>query len=84
METYYLTKYALTKGIEKVWGEAYSPPMSENKYVRVRGLYSTHYRLGTDAHETYEDAVKKANEMKISKLQSLDRQIKKISKLEFK
>ena len=74
----YVTKYALTKGIEYVEvSETFFPyVVKENiKCPRI-------FHIG-DWFENKEDAIKKAEEMKNKKLQSLENQMKKISKLKF-
>lgn len=72
----FLTKYALTKGIHIVDAEK-----TDSGYWRVEG----HYQLYgiNECFVIFDDAIAKAEEMKIKKLQSLDKQIKKISALNF-
>ena len=74
----YVTRYALTKGIEYVEvRDTFSPD-----FVIENAKYPRSFHKG-DWFESKEDAIKKAEEMKIKKLQSLDNQFKKISKLKF-
>ena len=74
----YVTKYALTKGIEYIEvSETIFPDLVEEN---IR--YPRNFHIG-DWFENKEDAIKNAEEMRIKKLQSLDKQIKKISKLKF-
>ena len=74
----YVTKYALTKGIEYVEVKETSYP----DFVRENTRFPRNFQKG-DWFESKEDAIKKAEEMRIEYLQSLDNQIKKISKLKF-
>ena len=74
----YVTKHALTKGIEYIEvSETFFPYL-----VKENIMYPRTFRIG-DWFENKEDAIKNAEEMRIKKLQSLDNQIKKISKLKF-
>lgn len=76
------TKYALTTGITEHEAEVGE---NENRAL-VRKTESSHFDMylsGKDWHKTKEAAIARANEMKIKKLQSLDKQIKKISAIEF-
>ena len=74
----YVTKYALTKGIEYVEvKETFSPD-----FVTENIRYPRNFHKG-DWFENKEDAIKNAEEMRIKKLQSLDNQMKKISELKF-
>lgn len=74
----YVTKYALTKGIEYIEvSETFFPYL-----VQENIRYPRNFHIG-DWFESKEDAIKKAEEMKNKKLQSLENQMKKISKLKF-
>ena len=74
----YVTKYALTKGIEYIEvSETFFPYL-----VKENIRYPRNFHIG-DWFESKEDAIKKAEEMKNKKLQSLENQMKKISKLKF-
>lgn len=78
------TKYCLTDGItehEVVNGytaDMVTIPKTDDSYkVHLHGE-------GKEWHRSRESAVSRANEIKIRKLQSLDKQVKKISAIEFK
>ena len=74
----YVTKYALTKGIEYVEvKETFFPYL-----VKENTRFSRNFHIG-DWFENKEDAIKNAEERRIKELQSLDNQMKKISKLKF-
>ena len=75
----YVTKHALTKGIEYIEvSETFFPYL-----VKENIRYPRTFRIG-DWFENKEDAIKNAEERRIKELQSLDNQMKKISKLKFK
>lgn len=74
----YATRYALTKGIEYIQVLETSIPY----LVQENTKYPRSFLKG-DYFDCKEDAVKKAEEMRIKKLKSLDNQIKKLSKLKF-
>jgi hypothetical protein len=79
--TYYLTKYALSKGILEVKGESTS-----DGYVRVREekyRYAPFFRLGRDIVETKEEAIAKANDMRSKKIKSHEKSIAKLKKMMF-
>lgn len=76
----WISKYALTIGLYEVEVELSntSPGMvcEKNNMVFYHGE-------GKEWHRTKEDAVKRAEEMKIRKIDSLKRQIKKIENMKF-
>ena len=81
MEYVWITKYALTRGIFKrelieVDGDC-ATVVDENGMNR-KDLY-----FRNDWHSTKEDAIARSEEMRIKKLQSLDKQVKKISAINF-
>lgn len=78
-KTVWISKYSLTKGIYSA--EAEIKDSSEGRTGILIGF--SFYKIGRDCHFDKANAVKAANEMKIKKLQSLDKQVKKISALEF-
>jgi hypothetical protein len=77
----WITKYALTAGVFEVAGE-----VTVSGCLRYEsGGYACYacYAFGNDWHSDRASAIARAEEMKIRKLQSLDRQIKKVSALKF-
>lgn len=79
IKTVWISKYALTKGIYSAESE-----MKDSRESGVGVLIGFNfYKIGRDCHFEKADAVKAAYEMKVKKLQSLDKQMKKISALEF-
>lgn len=77
------TKYCLTGGItEHEVEECFTAGMVEiPKTDKSFAVYL--HGEGREWHRSFADAVFRANEIKIKKLQSLDRQVKKISAIEF-
>lgn len=72
----YVTKYALSNGIEEVNGEIY-----DDIYFKVEGFYIL-FKEG-EWFETKEDAIKKAEEMRIKKIKSLEKQIERLKNKKF-
>lgn len=79
MTKIYVTKYALTSGISEHDAEV----SSDGNMASFRKNGYPHNYHGNDFHLTFESALNRAEEMRIKKLQSLDKQIKKISSLKF-
>ena len=81
-ETFYLAKYALSKGkIEVVTGEWLD---GDPKWVTSKhgGLWST-FKLGREIFRTREEAVAKADELRKKRIASLHKQIKKLGEMVF-
>lgn len=82
MTKIYVTKYALTDGVR----EHEADILDGGKYARVKAASCTHLNqlfCGKDFHLNEYSAIERAEEMRIKKLQSLDKQIKKMSALTF-
>lgn len=81
MKTFYITRYALTKGIIKVDGEKSKdfPTMIVCNYEG----YTTHFH-GEDWHAAKEDAISKAEQMRKKKIASLEKQLEKFRTMEIK
>lgn len=79
--TIYITKYALTDGIQQADAEVLDS--GRYWYIPKGGSYPTSVG-GNDAHLTKDAALDRAEEMRIAKLQSLEKQMKKISAMKFK
>lgn len=80
--TIYITKYALTAGIYKREGESFNSDRGSYSYKHSPEHYST-IVSGNDVHLTEEDAIARAEEMRIAKLKALDKQMKKVSAMKF-
>ncbi len=80
MSLIYVTKYALTAGILAV--EAEIDNVKNMAWYRPDGGFRV-YLHGNDFQFGADEAVARAEEMRIKKLQSLDKQAKKISALKF-
>lgn len=73
--TAWVTRYALTTGIEMVDGKT-----DGDGYLSY-GEYS--YASGNDWHHTREAAVKRAEEMRLKKIASVKKQLEKLEKMRF-
>lgn len=79
----WLSKYALTRGIKEV--EAKRCSDVDNDMIEIIGVpYADYYHgEGKEWHLTKESAIKKAEEMRINKIESLKKRIKKIENIKF-
>jgi hypothetical protein len=75
----YITKYALTGGIKLVWGELFA----EGRAVKYGKHFESAFGEGRQWHRTFEEAKKRAEEMREAKIASLRKAIAKLEKLEF-
>ncbi|MCK5612937.1 hypothetical protein KAR91_64280 [Candidatus Pacearchaeota archaeon] len=83
MFTVWVTKNALTSGIGKHEAETtHSEDMVCVRGNKANGEYDQHFH-GKDWHTSEKAAKERAEEMRIKKLKSLDKQMKKISALVF-
>ncbi len=79
----FITKYALTQGIEEVLVESTHTPTMVSR-VSGQGNFSEYYHgEGRDWHRTRPRAIARANEMLQRKIASLKKQIAKFEKLKF-
>lgn len=78
--TGYISKYALSTGIQEKEVETY-----DNIYARETGSVFGRFfgRIGRDCHKTREEAVAKAKSMRKAKIASLKKQIAKLESLTF-
>ena len=77
----WITKYALTKGVIETDGELTS---SDSVSVLNRDLsLPTHWFYKGDWHSDEQSAIKKAEEMRQKKIESLKKQIKKLEEMRF-
>lgn len=77
----FLTKYALSSGIEEV--ELIREFKVDNmKFVYVKDKHGS-YKIGSEAFFSKEDAIKQAEKMRLKKIESLKKQIKKLESLKF-
>lgn len=81
MTKVYITKYALTYGVFAVEGSLFADDTAV-RYKRAEGYFVKHAH-GKDFHLTEEGALARAEEMRIAKLKSLDKQMKKVSAIKF-
>lgn len=73
----YITKYALTTGMFETEAEI----SSSCKTIII--TEKNHFYHKPDWHESYDEAIKKANDMKNKKITDLKKQIKKLENLTF-
>ncbi|MGK9167913.1 hypothetical protein KXR53_16520 [Inquilinus limosus] len=78
----WITKYALSAGIQEVEGELSGAPAD---MIVVQSQMGTVYYHGEgrDWHRTREEAVARAEEMRKKRVASLKKQITKLKKLKF-
>jgi len=79
MTTVYVTKYALTSGIYKCDAVVNGGVA----VVKLKGCLPQYFHV-TEWSMSFNDALERAEEMRISKLHSLEKQAKKISSMQFK
>lgn len=75
-KTLFISKYALTSGVEER-NCLINETFDSAKY----GL--DYFRIGKDAHETREAAVAAAEKMRVAKIASLEKQLKKLRTMTF-
>lgn len=75
----YVTKYALTGGIQ-VWDA--EPSFAREERLYAKGQFSG-VTLGKDAFKTYDEALKAADAMREKKIAQLNKQVKKLRALTF-
>ena len=75
----YITKYALTAGIIEADAEILKGDM-----ILINGDWNRCFHgEGKDWHRTFEEAYKKAEQMRIKKIASLKKQLSKYEKMRF-
>jgi len=82
MEKVFITKYALTKGILEKEAEICD---YGNGHIRayVKEEFSS-YSLGKECFKTKEQAMERAEKMRLKKIASLKKQIEALEKMKFK
>lgn len=83
-KTVYITKYALTRGIIKAEAkiQSFNYLTKEEQRAYINGYYNS-LVISTDAFFSFDEAKKKAEQMKLKKIASLKKQIQKLEKLSF-
>lgn len=77
-QTGFLSKYALSRGIIEVKVHA---PADGRAFIEGMAWWS--FKIGRDVHATKEEAVAAAEQAKKKKIESLQKQIKKIEAMQF-
>lgn len=79
-KTYWITKYALTKGIFPVQGVVFGEKRNMLAQTGVR--FQTFFH-NNEFHDNFEDARARAMDMQQKKIASLQKQLDKITSLDF-
>ena len=79
----YVTKYALTKGIFSVEAKFCSDADRTMVEVLTKANEYTYYLHGNSFHLTLEDAVNRAEEMRLKKIASLKKQLARLEAMDF-
>lgn len=80
MKTVYVTKYALTGGIEKCCVRSLSKGYA---YVLYPGSRMPVQVVAADWHENLADAIERAHELRIKKITSAKKQIQRLEAMRF-
>lgn len=83
VKTFWMTKYALSGGIQEVRGEIH---IADERYATIRmpgSQFPSGYKIGTDVFYTEAEAISNAEERRKLKILSLKKQIAKLEKLKF-
>lgn len=75
MKTYFLAKYALTRGIQQVK----AAPSTDGYVYLPSGIY----KLGRDVFETHADALAAAHAKRVKKIASLRKQLQSLETMTF-
>lgn len=78
-ETFYVARYAFSDGVQEAVGRC----ASVENWVILDG-YAISMKLGRDVFRNRAEAVRRAETMREKKIASLHKQVKKLTKLEFK
>jgi hypothetical protein len=79
MKTYYLTKYALTKGILEIQSDETT---DENNLITYGNEWQ-YAHLKQDIFETKEEAIAKAELIRLDKIKKLEKKLSKLNKMSF-
>lgn len=80
MTTYWVTKYAMTTGI--ISFETDKEP-NQHGIIQKPGIWSMSFFVNKDCFDDHMKAIAKAEDMRIKKIASLQRSLKKIQELKF-
>lgn len=78
----WITKYALTEGIQKRWVETYDDDDSMVKEVAGQPGHGQYYHVNT-WHLSESDAIKRANKMRDEKIKSMEKKIAALKTIKF-
>jgi len=82
---YWISKYALTQGIFEIEAEKREGYEGAENYIKhkLNGMMVSYAIEGKEWHKTKEEAIIRANELRIKKVASMKKQIAKLEKMEF-
>ena len=83
MPTFYVTKYALTSGVQQVEAEEPNARYGGRMITNSRNALDGYHGEGIEWHRTPEAAFARAEEMRKAKIASLRKIIAKLEKLTF-
>lgn len=81
--TVYVTKYALTEGIQKVDDTEFGIHVQTMITVKSMGCFAHFHGEGVEWHRTFESAKERACEMRDARIRGLKKQIEKLEKIRF-
>ena len=79
LATFFVTKYALTKGILQIRGRVCEP--SYGRMLQQDGKSNAYFH-GQDWHTTLEEARMRASEMRVARIKALKRELAKLEALD--
>lgn len=79
----YITKHALTQGIVEAEGEQIEDTPKMVKVLPRTNSHYSYYLFKPHWHENKEEAVAQAEKMRLAKIKSLEKQIKKLQNMKF-
>lgn len=82
VESMFITKYALTKGIIEVSKDKARQSTYDQKFFHVDGYYNG-FTLGTNIFYSREEAVKVAEQMRDKRIKGVQKQLNELQKMTF-
>jgi hypothetical protein len=80
---FWITKYALTAGIEEVEGEVTTTSADMLRYDVLGSITQYAHGEGREWHSNHKSAIARAESMRLKKIANLRKQIAKLEKLSF-
>lgn len=82
VESMFITKYALTKGIIEVSSDKVQQSSYDKRFFHVDGYFNG-FTLGANIFRTREEAVKVAEQMRDKRIKSVKKQLNELQKMTF-